>query len=78
MVEIETGLKHSMEDLKDRINSTNLRVIIVVSNEELISKYMGIGENVMVTTINAFKLLFEEPQKKSKIINGVSKEWPRL
>ena len=78
MVEIETGLKHSMEDLKDRINSTNLRVIIVVPNEELISKYMGIGENVMVTTIDAFKLLFEEPQKKSKIINGVSKEWPRL
>ena len=30
MVEIETGLKHSMEDLKERIAGTSLRVIIVV------------------------------------------------
>ena len=63
MVEIETGLKHSMEDLKERIAGTNLRVIIVVPNEELISKYTGLGENVMVTTIDSFRLLLEEPLK---------------
>ena len=63
MVEIETGLKHSMEDLKERIAGTNLRVIIVVPNEELISKYTGLGENVMVTTMDSFRLLLEEPQK---------------
>lgn len=63
MVEIETGLKHSMEDLKERIAGTNLRVIIVVPNEELVSKYTGLGENVMVTTMDSFRLLLEEPQK---------------
>ena len=63
MVEIETGLKHSMEDLKDRINSTNLRVIIIVPNKELMGRYMGLGENVIVSTIDSFKVLLEEPQK---------------
>ena len=63
MVEIETGLKHSMEDLKDRIKNTNLRVIIIVPNKELMSRYMGLGENVIVSTIDSFKILLEEPQK---------------
>ena len=63
MVEIETGLKHSMEDLKDRIKSTNLRVIIIVPNNELMSRYIGLGENVIVSTIDSFKVLLEEPQK---------------
>ena len=64
MVEIETGLKHSMEDLKDRIKSTNLRVIIIVPNKELMGRYIGLGENVIVSTIDSFKVLLEEPQKK--------------
>lgn len=63
MVEIETGLKHSMEDLKDRIRNTNLRVIIVVPNKELMEKYTGLGENVAVATIDSIKFLLEEPQK---------------
>ena len=63
MVEIETGLKHSMEDLKDRIRNTNLRVIIVVPNKELMEKYTGLGENVAVATMDSIKFLFEEPQK---------------
>ncbi len=63
MVEIETGLKHSMEDLKDRIKSTNLRVIIIVPNKELMGRYIGLGENVIVSTIDSFKVLLEEPQK---------------
>ena len=63
MVEIETGLKHSMEDLKDRIKNTNLRVIIIVPNKELIEKYSELGENVFVTTIDSFKALLEDPQK---------------
>ncbi|MGP6220551.1 hypothetical protein [Caldiplasma sukawensis] len=63
MVEIETGLKHSMEDLKDRIKNTNLRVIIIVPNRELIEKYSELGENVFVTTIDSFKTLLEDPQK---------------
>ena len=63
MVEIETGLKHSMEDLKDRIGNTNLRVIIIVPNKELMGRYMGLGENVIVSTIDSFKILLEEPQK---------------
>ncbi len=63
MVEIETGLKHSMEDLKDRIKSTNLRVIIIVPNKELMGRYIGLGENVVVATIDSFKVLLEEPQK---------------
>ena len=63
MVEIETGLKHSMEDLKDRIKNTNLRVIIIEPNKELMSRYMGLGENVIVSTIDSFKILLEEPQK---------------
>ena len=62
MVEIETGLKHSMEDLKDRIKSTNLRMIIIVPNRELMEKYTGLGENVVVATIDSFKVLLEEPQ----------------
>ncbi len=63
MIEIETGLKHSMEDLKDRIKSTNLRVIIIVPNKELMEKYIGLEENVIVATIDSFKVLLEEPQK---------------
>ncbi|WP_124216917.1 hypothetical protein [Candidatus Mancarchaeum acidiphilum] len=62
MVEIETGLKHNMEDLKDRIKSTNLRMIIIVPNRELMEKYTGLGENVVVATIDSFKVLLEEPQ----------------
>ena len=63
MIEIETGLKHSMEDLKDRIKSTNLRGIIIVPNKELMEKYIGLEENVIVATIDSFKVLLEEPQK---------------
>ena len=63
MVEIETGLKHSMEDLKDRLKSTDLRVIIIVPNKELMEKYIGLEENVIVATIDSFKVLLEEPQK---------------
>ena len=62
MVEIETGLKHSLEDLKERIKSTNLRMIIIVPNRELMEKYTGLGENVVVATIDSFKVLLEEPQ----------------
>ncbi len=63
MVEIETGLKHSMEDLKDRTNSTNLRVIIIVPNKELTEKYSNLGRNVFVATIDFFRVLLEEPEK---------------
>ena len=61
MVEIETGLKHSIEDLKDRIKNTNLKVIIVVPNKDLMGKYSGLGENAIVTTVDSFKALLEEP-----------------
>ena len=61
MVEIETGLKHSMEDLKDRINSTNLRVIIIVPNKELIDKYQGLGGRVLVMTIDSLREMLTEP-----------------
>ena len=63
MVEIETGLKHSMEDLKERIAGTNLRVIIIVPNKELTEKYSNLGENVFVATIASFRVLLEEPEK---------------
>jgi hypothetical protein len=63
MVEIETGLKHSMEDLKERIVGTNLRVIIVVPNRELIDKYKGLGERVMVMTMDSLREMLTEPEK---------------
>jgi hypothetical protein len=63
MVEIETGLKHSMEDLKERIAGTNLRVIIVVPNRELIDKYRGLGERVLVMTIDSMREMLTEPEK---------------
>ncbi|MFG1389590.1 hypothetical protein [Acidiplasma aeolicum] len=63
MVEIETGLKHSMEDLKERIAKTSLRVLIIVPNKELIDKYQGIGENVTVMTIDSLKEMLKESDK---------------
>ena len=63
MVEIETGLKHSMEDLKDRINSTNLGVIIIVPNKELIDKYQGLGDRIMVMTIDSLKEMLADTEK---------------
>ena len=61
MVEIETGLKHSMEDLKDRIGSTNLKVIIIVPNKELFDKYQGLGDRVLVMTIDSLREMLSEP-----------------
>jgi hypothetical protein len=61
MVEIETGLKHSMEDLKERIAGTNLRVVIIVPNKELIDKYQGLGERTMVMTLDSLKEMLTEP-----------------
>ena len=63
MVEIETGLKHSMEDLKDRIAGTNLRVIIIVPNRELIDKYQALGEKVVVLTADSLRGLLLESEK---------------
>ncbi len=63
MVEIETGLKHSMEDLKDRISNTNLRVIIVVPNKDLIEKYSNLGQKVFVVTLDSFRILLEAPER---------------
>jgi hypothetical protein len=63
MVEIETGLKHSMEDLKERIAGTNLRVIIIVPNKELIEKYQGLGERVLVMTMDSLREMLTEPEK---------------
>ena len=65
MVEIETGLKHSLEDLKERIAGTNLRVIIIVPNRELIDKYQGLGERVMVMTIDSLSEIITEPEKNA-------------
>jgi hypothetical protein len=65
MVEIETGLKHSMEDLKERIAGTNLRVIIVVPNSELIDKYKGLEERVLVMTIDSMKEMLTEPVRSN-------------
>jgi hypothetical protein len=65
MVEIETGLKHSLEDLKERIAGTNLRVIIIVPNRELIDKYQGLGERVMVMTMDSLREILIEPEKKA-------------
>ena len=65
MVEIETGLKHSLEDLKERIAGTNLRVIIIVPNKELMDKYQGLGERVMVMTMDSLRILLAEPEKSS-------------
>ena len=64
MVEIETGLKHSMEDLKDRIKSTNLRVIIIVPNRELIDKYQSLGERVMIMTMDSLREMLTETEKR--------------
>ncbi len=69
MVEIETGLKHSMEDLKDRIKSTNLRVIIIVPNRELIDKYEGLGERVMVMTMDSLREMLTEPLRSNNAKN---------
>jgi hypothetical protein len=63
MVEIETGLKHSMEDLKERIAGTNLRVIIIVPNRELIDKYQALGEKVVVLTADSLRGLLLESEK---------------
>ena len=63
MVEIETGLKHSLEDLKERIAGTNLRVIIIVPNRELIDKYQGLGERVMVMTMDSLREMLIETEK---------------
>jgi len=63
MVEIETGLKHSMEDLKERIANTNLRVIIIVPNKDLIERYQGFGERVMVMTMDSLKEMLTETEK---------------
>jgi hypothetical protein len=65
MVEIETGLKHSMEDLKERIAGTNLRVIIVVPNRDLVDKYQGLGERVLVMTIDSMKEMLTEPVRSN-------------
>ena len=65
MVEIETGLKHSMEDLKERIAGTNLRVIIIVPNRELIDKYQGLGERVMVMTMDSLREMLSEPMRSN-------------
>ncbi len=65
MVEIETGLKHSMEDLKERIAGTNLRVIIIVPNRELIDKYQGLGERVLATTLDSLKEMLTVPEHNS-------------
>ena len=54
-----------MEDLKDRIGSTNLRVIIVVPNMELKDRYSDLGVNVVVATIDSFRKLLSEPEKNS-------------
>ena len=63
MVEIETGLKHSIEDLKERIAGTNLRVVIIVPNRELIDKYQGLGERVMVVDIDSVRKVLTDPMK---------------
>ena len=63
MVEIETGLKHSMEDLKERIAGTNLGVIIIVPNKDLIDRYQGLGERVMVMTIDSLREMLIETEK---------------
>jgi len=63
MVEIETDLKHSMEDLKERITNTNLRVIIIVPNKDLIERYQGFGERVMVMTMDSLKEMLTETEK---------------
>ncbi len=65
MVEIETGLKHSMGDLRERIAGTNLRVIIIVPNRELMDKYQGLGERVMVMTMDSLSEILTEPEKKA-------------
>ena len=65
MVEIETGLKHSMEDLKERIAGTNLRVIIIVPNKELMDKYQGLGERVMVMTMDSLREMLTESERNA-------------
>ena len=50
-----------MEDLKGKIVGTNLRVIIVVPNRELIDKYKGLGERVLVMTIDSMREMLTEP-----------------
>ncbi len=63
MVEIETGLKHSMEDLKERIAGTNLRVVIIVPNKELIDKYKGLGERVSTITMDSLREMLIETER---------------
>ena len=65
MVEIETGLKHSMEDLKERIAGTNLRVVIIVPNRELVDKYRGLGERVLIMTLDSLREMLTEPARNS-------------
>jgi hypothetical protein len=52
-----------MEDLKERIAGTNLRVIIVVPNSELIDKYQGLGERVLVMTMDSLREMLTETEK---------------
>jgi hypothetical protein len=66
------GLKHSMENLKERIAGTNLRVIIIIPNRELIDKYKGLGERVLVRTIDSMKEMLTEPvhPNQGKYLSG--------
>ena len=64
-VEIDTGLKHSIEDLKERIAGTNLRVVIIVPNRELIDKYQGLGERVLVMTMDSLREMLTEQERKA-------------
>ncbi len=74
MVEIETGLKHSMEDLKDRIESTNLRVIVILPNMDLLERYSDLGENVVVTTIDSMRGMLTVPEKSQHSGRGGVKQ----
>jgi len=62
MVEIETSLKHSLENLKERIAGTNSRVIIIVPNSVFIDKYRLLGERALVMTIDSVKEMLTEPE----------------
>lgn len=50
-IECETGLKHSYQDLRDRINNNPKTVIVVVPNEQVLKRYV---KNCSVRKLHLF------------------------
>ncbi|MEM4089009.1 MAG: hypothetical protein QW528_03600, partial [Candidatus Micrarchaeaceae archaeon] len=59
-IEIETGLKHSLADLKARLARYNKRIIIVVPNSEVAERYLSLKDgNIEVATLDELAKLLK-------------------